>query len=123
MASDDQFMDRSTGPEIPSRNAKAQCWMLLVLAGVCLLLTLVKFHMYWPYQLSRWGLCAGGICLASRGNDWRYIVVGALAVIYNPLLPFHFNDAWPWVNGISAAGWLAVHPAAARISRQARSNS
>ena len=116
----EHLMDRAARPENSSSDAKAQLWLLLVLAGVCLLLALVKFHVYWPYQLSRWGLCAGGIWLASRANGWRCVVLGALAVIYNPLLPFHFGDAWPSVNGISAAGWLAVHPVAAKIAQRAQ---
>lgn len=119
MASEDQPLNAPSPLESDSLDAKAQRWMLLVQAGVCLLLALVKFHVYWPYKLSRWGLCAGGIWLASKTNRWRRVVLGALAVIYNPLLPFHFGDAWPWVNGISAAGWLAVHPVAANIAQRA----
>ena len=92
---------------------------MLILASICLLLALVKFHVYWPYQLSRWTLCAGGVWLAFKTTGWRRVAVGALAVIYNPLAPVHFGDLWPWVNGLSAAILLLVHPTAGRIWHRA----
>ena len=81
------------------------------------MLAFVRFHAIWPYQLSRWGLCAGAGWAAYRTAGWRRAGLVVLAVIYNPLQPITFDALWPWVNGLSAACFIALTPFPARVRR------
>lgn len=87
------------------------------MAGLCLLLALVKFHAIWPYQLSRWGICAGSVWLAVKFIGWRRATAAVLAVIYNPIQPIAFGELWPWVNGLSAVALVVAGADLARASK------
>lgn len=97
--------------------------LALAMAGLCLILALVKFHALWPYQLSRWGICAGSVWLSIQSAGWRRVLCGALAVIYNPIQPIAFGELWPWVNGFSAGCFIAAgwHPG--KLSKAALTNA
>lgn len=78
--------------------------LLLILLGmalVSLLLALVKFPAPWPYQLSRWAICAGAGWCSYKTGGWRRGVLAVLAVLYNPFQPIAFGDLWPWINALS----------------------
>ena len=74
-------------------------------------------HAYfdWPYgyyQLLRFGVCAVGVygaVLAHRAGlgGWTW-GLGALAVLFNPLVPVHFDrDVWAGLD-LAAAALLAL---------------
>ena len=82
------------------------------MAAWCIVLAAVDFHARWPYEVSKWGICAGSIVLARHfeKGSWRFLLVCILAVIFNPIAPIHFANAWHTVDGIAAVGFVAVSP-------------
>lgn len=85
-------------------------YLLLTMAGLCAFVAVIKFDALWPYQLARWALCAGCGWSAYQSRGWRRGLLGALAVIYNPIQPIAFGDLWPWVNGLSAVLLIIALP-------------
>lgn len=64
---------------------------------------------YGYYSLSRLVVCGCAICFAvaakSKNQDVFIWVFGALAVVYNPIIPFHLyeKEIWMIVNLVTAA--------------------
>jgi hypothetical protein len=88
----------------PAEPRKTSYSWLLLLAGVwCIVLALANFDHYWPYQLSRWVVCAVAIHGALRfETGWKW-VLWTLAVLFNPIVPVHFGrNAWQVVDGLAA---------------------
>jgi hypothetical protein len=82
-------------------------------AGVWLIvLGIHRFSDYYVYQLSRWGVCVAAVIIGWRFHIGRRLVAppvcALLAVIYNPLRPISFGDAWPVVNWLSASALLLI---------------
>ena len=82
--------------------------LVLGLAAWCLVLAFVKFHALWPYQLSSWAICALCVMLGIQAEGWRKVLLLVLAVIYNPIQPIHFGDAWKTVNLLSVLAFLSL---------------
>ena len=82
--------------------------ILMGMAVSSMILALVKFPALWPYQLARWAICAGAGWGAYHAGGWRQGLLGVLAVLYNPFQPIAFGDLWPWVNGLSAVGFIGA---------------
>jgi len=113
-----EFLRPTPAPDTPGLDWRSV--VPLAAAALCLLLALVKFSAYWPYQASRWALCAAGIWLAVQSTGWRRVLAGALAVIYNPFDPLAFGDLWPWVNAASAAACFSVSKVPAKMMKWPR---
>ena len=92
----------------PGAPETKSCRVTLAMAFLCLILAVVHFHALWPYQLSRWALCAGAIYLLSQSSGWRRGVFAVCAVFYNPIQPVDFDDLWPAVNAITVIALLAT---------------
>lgn len=95
-------------------------WLPLGMATWCAILAFVEFDSLWPYQLSRWALCSGSAILAVRfgPSTWRGIVACILAVLFNPIAPIHFGDAWPVVDCLSAISLIVISPNVANFRIQ-----
>jgi hypothetical protein len=65
----------------------------------------------WPYayyQAMRWAVCAAALFIAWKGwtfkQTWAICVFGLLAVLFNPLIPFHIKrDTWHVIDLLAAA--------------------
>ncbi len=80
-----------------------------------MVLALVEFDDDWPYQLSRWALCAGAAWSATQGAGWRRVGFAIMAVIYNPIAPISFDDEW-WIVNVLTAVFLCICTAGARLA-------
>lgn len=92
------------------RGAYSQCFLMA--AVWCVILAIVDFDGIWIYDLSKWALC--GICAFLGFQTWRegsrrhLIVLGIIAVIYNPFAPIRFGDGWKVVNALAGATFLGL---------------
>lgn len=86
--------------------------LALGMAAWCVILIFAEFDSLWPYQLSRWALCSGSAILAFRfGPDtWRGVVACIIAILFNPIAPIHFGDAWPVIDCLAAIALIVISP-------------
>ena len=87
------------------------------MAAWCVSLALLEFNppfrfssVRWPFQLSQWAICAGSALLGLRfgRNTWRGIVILIVAVLFNPIAPIRFDQAWSAVEWIAAAALIST---------------
>lgn len=82
-------------------------WPFLV-ASACLVLAVLPFRSYWYYLLLRLIVCSvaiyGGTMAHERQrNGWKW-ALGGVAVLFNPLVPFHLGKVvWAFVDLGTAA--------------------
>jgi hypothetical protein len=88
---------------VPDYRLAFRSWWLLAAGVWCAVLTFTTFDHYWLYQLSRWVVCAVAIHGALKfETSWKW-VLWTLAVLFNPIVPFHFGrNAWQVVDGLAA---------------------
>ena len=78
----------------------------------------------WPYayyQITRWVVCAAAVFVAYKGwtfkRAWVAWGFGFVAILFNPLVPFHIKrDSWQVIDLLAAAAFIAVAVALARPS-------
>jgi len=78
----------------------------------------------WPYayyQFMRWVVCAAAVFVAYKGwtfnRVWAVWVFCFVAILFNPLVPFHIKrDTWQVIDLLAAAAFIAVAVALARPS-------
>lgn len=85
----------------------------------CGFLAFSDFQSEWPYQLSRWALCAialwVGLKLWNQGMRLGLIPLAVAAVAFNPLAPIYFSeDEWKVVDWIGAFVFLGYVPKLSR---------
>lgn len=93
------------------------------IAAVMLLLAVCK----WPYayyQIMRWVVSAAGVFVAWKGwtfkQTWAIWAFGFIAVLFNPLVPFHINrNTWQVLDMLAAAAFITVTVALIRPSPSA----
>jgi hypothetical protein len=104
---------RETLLKTPSALALGMAAWCVVLAFSDLNPPFVGSDPRWPFQLSGWALCVGSILLGIQYGQktWRGFAAFVVAVLFNPIAPIRFNDAWPTVELITAAGLMAAAPA------------
>lgn len=87
-------------------------WLPLTMAAWCVILIFAEFDSLWPYQLSQWAICSGSAILAFRfGPDtWRGVVACIIAILFNPIAPIHFGDAWPVIDCLAAIALIVISP-------------
>jgi hypothetical protein len=81
-----------------------------VIAAVMLLAATGKWP-YGYYQFMRWAVCAAAVFVAYKGvtfkQVWAVCVFGAVAVLFNPLVPIHLKRAtWPTFDVLAAAVFI-----------------
>lgn len=95
------------------------------MAAWCVSLALLEFNppfrfssVRWPFQLSQWAICAGSALLGLRfgRNTWRGIVILIVAVLFNPIAPIRFDQAWSAVEWIAAAALISTTEVARRCA-------
>lgn len=107
-----EFPDSAKPAEESPRNAP--CLWLLLPAGIwCIVLALADFREIWIYDLSRWTLFGIGAYAGFRfwkdGARRLPIVLGVIAVIFNPFAPIRFGDAWNIVDALAGATFIGAH--------------
>ncbi len=88
-----------------------------VIAAVMLFATVGK----WPYDyylVLRWVVCAAAVFVAYQGwtfrKPWASWLFGTVAVLFNPILPVHFQRAtWQVIDLAAAAAFVLVAAALA----------
>ena len=68
---------------------------------------------YWYYQLLRWLVCFTAAIVAYYAYQWQNLwapwLFGAIAVLFNPIVPFHFDRrAWAMVDVAAAVFMIAA---------------
>lgn len=101
-----------------SELSKEMLLILLGMAVVCLFLALVKIPALWPYQISRWAICAGAGWCSYKTRSWRRGVLAVSAVLYNPIQPVVFGELWPWINGASTVAFLVILASLRKIKKE-----
>jgi hypothetical protein len=82
----------------------------VIVAGVAAVMLLAAVG-EWPYvyyQLTRWAVCAATVFVASTAwkfkQAWAVLVFVFVAVLFNPLLPFHIKrESWQVIDLLAAA--------------------
>jgi len=88
-------------------------WLLLLAGLWCIVLASVDFREVWIYDLSRWAIF--GIAAYSGFRFWKEGVrrlsftLGIMAVIFNPIAPIRFGDAWQIVDGLAGAAFVGAY--------------
>ena len=104
--------------------------VILVTVATAMLLGALGRWPYVYYQLLRWIVCGIAAFLAYRsyswGRHWGLCLFGILAILFNPLVPFHLSrESWRVLDMIAAAGFCigAVTLKATRDLRNASRES
>lgn len=96
--------------------------MRTLLAGreiqVCAAALLLAAIADWPYgyyEFLRIAVCAAASVLAWRSSQtawplWAIFMAG-IALLFNPIIPVHFQRAeWAWIDAVAAVVFLAFPP-------------
>lgn len=97
------------------RVEKQRLFFFSVLSSAMLLIAVLSRQPYGFYQAIRWVICANLVWLAvhiyKEHEDWYYpLLYVILAIIFNPIAPFHF-DRGVWLVLDAAALLLIALPA------------
>lgn len=88
-------------------NSQKLGFIIVRIITVILLIWALDRHTYGYYVLLRFvvcGVCAYGAYLAAeiKKNGWVWIL-GGMAILFNPILPFHLGrDTWAIVDIVTA---------------------
>lgn len=86
-------------------------WLLLATAAFAFIA--IADIPYGYYRLLRWVVCAVAIASAiqlhgGKRQGWAW-VLGAVALLFNPLVPVHFEKAtWRIFDGVAGVAFLGV---------------